>query len=132
MTSPTKTARKGWISPFIGAIWILLYFAARGLLEWTSLPTGLRVVIAIAPIPAFAAFLWQVIKGVREADEFERRIHLESLAVAYPLAMLLLMTLALLQRAIDLKFEDWSYAHVWIYLPLFYFVGLGLARRRYQ
>lgn len=50
--------------------------------------------------------------------------------VAYPLAMLLLMTLALRQRAIPLKFEDWSYAHVWIYLPVFYLLGLLLPRRR--
>jgi len=90
-----------------------------------------RVVIALAPIPAFATFLWLFIRGIRSADEFERRMHLEALAVAYPLVMLLLMTLALLQRAIDLKFEDWSYAHVWYYLPLFYFLGLALARKRY-
>ena len=116
----------------VGAIWILLYFAARGLLERSAgFSSGARVAIAIAPIPAFAGFLWLVVKGVRDADEFERRIHLEALAVAYPLAILLLMTLGLLQRAIELKFEDWSYAHVWIYLPLFYFLGLALARRRY-
>ena len=52
--------------------------------------------------------------------------------MAYPLAMVLLMTLALLQRAVLLKFEDWSYAHVWIYLPIFYMAGLALARKRYS
>ena len=45
--------------------------------------------------------------------------------------MLLLTTLALMERAVALKFEDWSYAHVWIYLPVFYLGGLTLARRRY-
>lgn len=45
--------------------------------------------------------------------------------------MLLYMTLALMQRAVVLKFEDLSYAHTWIYLPLFYFAGLALARKRY-
>jgi hypothetical protein len=48
------------------------------------------------------------------------------------LEVLLLMTLGLLQRAITLPFEDWSYAHVWIYLPIFYFVSLGYTARRYQ
>jgi hypothetical protein len=52
--------------------------------------------------------------------------------VAFPLTMLLLMILALLQRAVILRFEDWSYAHVWYYLPIFYLGGLVLARRRYQ
>jgi hypothetical protein len=27
--------------------------------------------------------------------------------------------------------QDWSYRHVWFFLPLFYFVGLGIARRKY-
>ena len=134
MTSSTPSrSSRGWVTPAVGAIWILLYFGARALLEKPpgEFGTAARVVVALAPIPAFAAFLWLLIRGVRSADEFERRIHLEALAVAYPLAILLLMTLGLLQRAIELKFEDWSYAHVWIYLPLFYFLGLALARRRY-
>ena len=132
MTVPKPTKRwTDWLTPAIGVLWILLYFAARALLENSTAPAAVRVAIALAPIPAFAGFLWLVIKGVRSADEFERRIHLEALAVAYPLAMLLLMILALLQRAIELKFEDWSYAHVWYYLPLFYFLGLWMARRRY-
>jgi len=101
------------------------------LLEKAQFATGVRVAIALVPIPFFAGFLWQVIKGIRSADEFERRIHLEALAVAYPLAMLLLMTLALMQRAVELKCEDWSYAHVWFYLPVFYLLGLMFARRRY-
>ena len=41
------------------------------------------------------------------------------------------MTLALMERAVGLKFEDWSYMHVWIYVPLFYLAGLVIARRRY-
>jgi hypothetical protein len=112
--------------------WILLYFAARGLLKHLELGPGLRVGIALVPIPFFAGFLWHTVRDVRSADEFERRIHFEALAVAYPLAMLLLMTLALMQRAVSLKFEDWSYAHVWIYLPVFYLLGLVIARRRYS
>ena len=42
------------------------------------------------------------------------------------------MTLGLLQRAIVLPFEDWSYLHVWVYLPVFYFGGIAIASRRYQ
>lgn len=72
------------------------------------------------------------IRSIRSADEFERRIHLEALAVAFPLTLLLLTTLALLQRSVELSFEDWSYAHLWIYLPIFYLGGLTLARRRYS
>lgn len=132
MPDPVPSSKTRSSRPFYWFLaWIILYFAARGLLAYGQLATGLRVATALVPIPFFAGFLLSTIREVRAADEFERRIHLEALAVAYPLAMLLLMTLALLQRAITLKFEDWSYAHVWIYLPIFYLLGLALARRRY-
>ena len=112
-------ARATSIPPnYILILWLLMYFGARLLLKQAGLGTGLRIGIALAPVPVFAAFLWQAIRSIRSADEFERRV--------------LLMTLALLQRAVVLKVEDWSYAHVWIYLPIFYLAGLALARKRYS
>ena len=126
-------ARTASIPPnYILVLWLLLYFGARLLLKQGGIGTGLRVGIALAPVPVFAAFLWQAIRSIRSADEFERRIDLEALVVAFPLTLLLLTTLALMQRAVTLSFEDWSYAHVWIYLPIFYLGGLTLARRRYS
>lgn len=116
---------------WLGILWLALYFGARAILKQEGLGAGLRVGIALLPVPVFATFLWHAIRSIRSADEFERRIHLEALAVAFPLAMLLLTTLALMERAVALRFEDWSYAHVWIYLPIFYLGGLTLARRRY-
>jgi hypothetical protein len=38
------------------------------------------------------------------------------------------MVFGLLGEALDLTLER----HVWFYLPIFYFVGLALAWRRYQ
>jgi len=132
MSAPvTPSGKRDWLTPTLATGWILLYFAARAILNASGLGTPVRVAVALAPIPFFTAFLWRSIRVVRGLDEFERRIHLEALAVAFPLAMVLLMTLALMQRAVELKFEDWSYAHVWVYLPIFYILGLALARRRY-
>lgn len=116
----------------LGLFWFIAYWAARGVLERHDLPTAVRVVVALLPIPIFAWFLVAFIGTIRRMDELERRIHLEALAIAFPLGILLLQTLALMQRAVTLKFEDWSYAHVWIYLPIFYFISLGLVRKRYQ
>jgi len=128
-TSSPKTGKSRVL--WLGIIWLALYFGARAILKLDGLETGFRVGIALVPVPVFGAFLWAAIRSIRSADEFERRIHLEALAVAFPLATLLLTTLALMERAVALKFEDWSYAHVWIYLPIFYLGGLMLARRRY-
>ena len=76
----------------------------------SGLATGLKVAAALIPVPIFALFLVLFIRLIRTMDELERRIQLEALAIAYPLTVLLLMTLGLLQRAVHLKFEDWSYA----------------------
>jgi hypothetical protein len=111
--------------------WFLAYVVARGVLEQPDLPRALRLTAALLPVPLFATFLARFVRSLRGADELERRIHLEALAVAFPLTILLLQTLGLLERAVGLKFEDWSYGHVWAYLPLFYLIGLVVSRRRY-
>ena len=90
------------------------------------------MVVALFPIVPTAFFLLLMIANIRDLDELQRRVHLEALAIAFPLAVLLLWTLGLLQLAVDLPIEDWSYRHVWAYLPLFYAIGLVIARRRYQ
>ena len=113
------------------ALFLVLFFAARGLLELEGLSTAIRVALALLPLPAFLWFLWTFIAGVREADELERRIQLEALAVAFPLTLVLIMTLGLLQIAVPLSPDDWSYRHIWPTLYVFYVLGLSWARRRY-
>ena len=132
MTHPSMTHRAGRALPFAAGLWILCYFTARGLLELRHLGPGLRIGAALLPVVPFAWFLWTFIGHIRAADELERRIHLEALAVAFPVTMLLLMTLGLLQLATTLSMDDWGYRHVWAFLPAFYLGGLALARRRYQ
>jgi hypothetical protein len=51
--------------------------------------------------------------------------------LAFPLTLVLIMTLGLLQIAIPLPPEDWSYRHILPLLYVFYLFGLTLARRRY-
>ena len=130
--SVVRKDKRDILTPALAVVWLLAYFGARGILEQTDLATGVRVAVALAPIPFFTAALVRVINGIRHLDELERKIHLEALAVAFPLGIVLLMTLGLLQRAVTLKFEDWSYGHVWPLMFTFYFVGLVFARRRYS
>ncbi len=128
MMALTGTGRK--LIPVL--TFVSTWFIARGILELDDINPALRVAAALLPIPPFSFMLWQIIKGVRQMDELEQRIHLEALAVAFPLSMILLMTLGLLELAIELPAEDLSYRHVWALLPALYFAGLALARRRYQ
>ena len=79
-----------------------------------------------------AAALVTIVRGARELDELEKRIQLEALAIAFVLAVLLIMTLGLMELAVTLNRDDWSYRHVWAMLPPMYFAGLVFARRRYS
>ena len=113
-------------------VFILLYFGARALLEIKELDTLAKVLIAIAPVPAFAYFIFVNLRIAKASDELEKRVQFEALAFAYPVMMTMIFTLGLLELAIDLPKEDLSYRHVFMFMPIFYFLGLYLARRRYQ
>jgi hypothetical protein len=113
-------------------LWVSVYLLARGALEMPGWPAAVRVVIAVAPVPLFVWLLFRLMKAVSNLDELERRIQLEALAMAFPLVFVLLMTLGLLELAVPLNPDDWSYRHVWALLPALYFFGLWRARRRYQ
>jgi hypothetical protein len=109
-----------------------LYLAALGAAEVTAISRAIRIAIALAPVPAFAFFLAEWIRSIRRLDELERRIQLEALAIAFPLSLVLVMALGLIQRVTPLDPADWSYRHVWPFLIAFYFFGLALAKRRYR
>jgi hypothetical protein len=120
----------GWAAV---ALWAIFFLGARLALDKElHLPAWAKVTAALAPILPTALLLWVVVSALRELDELHRRVHLEALAIAFPLAILLLVTLGFLQLAIDLPAEDWSYRHVWPLLPVFYFVGLHVAWRHYK
>ena len=121
-----------WMGIISVATWIITYFIARGILESDQLSDGLQLVVALVPIIPFALFLMSVLAGIRELDELQRRVHLEALAIAFPLTMLLLMLLGLVELVVPLSPDDWSYRHVWQFLPVFYFAGLAFTWRRYQ
>ena len=117
-------------APWILA-WLATWIVARVVLE-SQAPTWARVAAALAPTPLAAAALLAILRGARELDELEKRIQLEALSIAFVLAVLVLMILGLMELAVTLNRDDWSYRHVWAMLPMLYFAGLTFARRRYS
>jgi hypothetical protein len=113
-------------------IWGICYIGALVLLRKFQIEGWLRVAIALLPILPFVLFLSMVLAEIRSLDELWRRIHLEALAIAFPLAVLLLMILGLMELATGLSPDDWSYRHVWIFLPIFYVIGVLVSVRRYK
>ena len=135
MSAKTMAAHKStpfFAKPLVwGLAWFAAWVAARAVLESSSVPTWVRVASALAPVPLAGAALFTIIREARELDELEKRIQLEALAFAFVLSLLLIMTLGLMELAITLNRDDWSYRHVWALLPMFYFAGVVLARKRY-
>lgn len=136
MTDPVlaRTRRTGLV---VAVVWTGTFIAARFFLDADlqarlQSPAGWRVAAALAPVLPTALLLWYAIRSIRGLDELHRRVHLEALVIAYPLAVLLLVTLGLLDLAIDLPAEDWSYRHLWPYLVVFYLVGLAVSWARYK
>jgi hypothetical protein len=132
-TPPTKRRASRYAGWAVVGLWAVTFLGARLALDKDlQLPAWVKVTAALVPILPTALFLWVVVAALRGMDELHRRVHLEALVIAYPLAILLLVTLGFLQLAIDLPTEDWSYRHVWPFLLCFYFLGLAIAWGRYK
>jgi len=131
----SKLTRSVWTSGSLisGIVWFLSYLVARAAAEsGDSFSRAALIAIVLIPVVPAALFLYFFITEMREVDELQRRIQLEALAFAYPLTLLLLMTLGLLQLVIDLNPADWSYRHVWHFVFLFYLAGVIVSARRYR
>lgn len=125
-----KTGRVVMITSIV--LFIGFWAVARGLLKQSELSESLRVIFALLPIGPFAWMLWNFIKGAASLDELQRKIQLEALAIAYPVMMVFIMTIGLLDIAVGLSYENFGLKHLWYYMPMFYFLGLFIATRRYQ
>ena len=112
---------------FVGA-----YFAARMGIE--ALPQGSwgALAVALLPVPALAWLIHTVRRGIREMDELERRIQLEALAFAFPVALLIVFTAGLLDLAGFHGEADWDLPRLWPLMLLPYWGGIALAHRRYS
>jgi hypothetical protein len=126
------TGRRDSMFVVAGVIWIAVYCVALWFLKRPEMPAMVKAVMIILPVIPFAFFLFYYIGHVRSLDELQRRVHLEGLALAFPIAVLFLMTLGLIEKAGALSTKHWSYQEVWYYLPLFYLIGTAIAARRYR
>jgi Na+/citrate or Na+/malate symporter len=135
MTAPPPIRTTHWLDriPLIGGITLAaIFLAARVLVELTSLPLAVRISIAVLPVAIFIVWVAACVRAARRMDdELERRIQLEALAFAFPCAFAVIMGLGLLELVVTLPKHDLSYRHVWAMLPIFYLIGLTIARRRY-
>jgi hypothetical protein len=116
-----------------GVIWLVTYTLTLLALKFLVLPAAVAAAIAFVPVVPFSFFLFAFVKTLRNADELQRKIQLEALAVAFPVTLVGLMLLGLLEVAFPNGLaRDFSYRHVWTYLPVIYFCSVAVASRRYR
>jgi hypothetical protein len=133
MSDKTGAARGGELKLLgVGLLFAVFYLAARIVLTATTLPLWVRLSAALVPVPVFVILVLAFYRAIGCLDEFQRLIQLKALAFAFPASWVLVLTLGLLEKAIRLPPEDLSYRHVWAMMPIFYFLGLWLAQRRYR
>ena len=108
------------------------FVAAVALIEGGQLPTPARAAAALLPAVAMAVFLWVEISYLRQLDELHRRVQLEALAVAFPLALLLVFTVGSLERA-GVHLQGFEQPRdLWPLVVVPYPIGLLFAWRRYR
>jgi hypothetical protein len=111
--------------------WMLAWLVSTLALAYVDSSSPLRVAVALLPLPFFGWFLWRFLQLIRKSDELERRMQLEALAIAFPLAIATVMALGLLEGAGLQPVTGWPLKGMWIYFVIFYLVGRNAARRRY-
>ena len=85
---------------------------------------------ALLPVPFIAyAFYW-MFQNARRCDEMQQRLQFEALAFAFPLSLIMIVVVRLLQKA-GLQFR-FDLADMFIDMVLLYYAGLYIAWRRYR
>ena len=117
-------AMAGYTVTIIGSIWLLKHHVEA---------PALRAMVALSPIPFVALAMRAMIRHIRDTDEMQRRIEVESVSLATALVSLTYFAAGLLQaaRLIDVPA---SAAMIWVF-PMICFV-YGVAKiavsRRYS
>lgn len=113
-----------------GAVTLLAVFASSYLLEKQPMGSSSRLALALIPLPFSLLLLAVYVRLVRQSDEFQKKIFLESLAIAFPAAMILGMTVEYLQKA---GFATWvDVGRLWPVMMLLWVPALIYSYWRYR
>ena len=113
-----------------GALAVVSALGSSFLLRHMPAGGPVRLMVALLPVPFFVGFIVAELRWVRQPDEFHRGVVLESLAIAFPAAILLAVTIEALQKAGYLV--GWTVGDVWPFMALLWLPSLWLALRRYR
>ena len=133
LSDPSPKAKRESLAGYlvVPLLFIGAYAGARMGIEKTEPGSGLALAFALLPVPFFAFLIYAYSRAVRGMDELGRRIQLEALALAFPVALLIVFTAGLLDLAGFHGSQDWDLPRLWPLMVLPYCFGVFRAHRRY-
>jgi hypothetical protein len=112
-----------WVS-----LWLVSFVAITIALEIEALPAGLGYAAGLANAVLGVIAVWSYFRLLRGADELERKIQVEALALGFGVGAVWMMGWRLIERAGAPRLDVNDGLLVML---LAYGVGVALARRRY-
>jgi len=95
--TPVKASRRYQTEVVVAMVIYMALMAAVVPTLKTQPPLPERVLLAILPVLPIVWVIWAVIKYLRRADELQRRVHIEALAIAAGVAAFLSLSYGFLE-----------------------------------
>jgi hypothetical protein len=100
------------------------------MLRHLDLSPAARIAVALLPVPANVWLLVMIVRSVRKLDEFQKRVHLEAVVIAFLATGLAVFVYGFLQKAQAVG--PLNMALVWGFMGIFYALGYFIAARHYR
>ena len=113
-------------------LWCLSHVGSLFAIKSLQIPIEASVILTFISVLAFALFIYKFFRSIVFMDEVQVKIQMEAVVLAFALGLLLVMTLGLIDLFIVLNPEDWSYRFLVPIFIVFYFLGLFIAKRKYN
>lgn len=113
-------------------LWCLSYVGSLFAIKSLQIPIEASVILTFISVLAFALFIYKFFRSIVFMDEVQVKIQMEAVVLAFALGLLLVMTLGLIDLFIVLNPKDWNYRFLFPIFIAFYFLGLFIAKRKYN
>lgn len=131
--SATPALRRRYLREFVPAMasYVVLLLLSVWLLKRVDAP-ALRALVALLPVPAVALVMRAMLRHIRDTDELQRRIEVESLGIATALVSLGYLAAGFLQAAKVIDVPS-AVAMIWVFplVCLTYGLAKCVVVRRY-
>ncbi len=113
-------------------LWSISYIGSIFAIKMLTIPIEASLMLTIVSVSAFTLFIYKFFRSIYFMDEVQIKLQMEAFVLAFALGLLLLMTLGLIELYLDLNPQDWNYRFLVPIFILFYFIGLFIAKRKYN